>query len=452
MPIKNLTLGLCLLFSGAVEAQSKPYHIKPGDTIESISDRQQVSLRALLSANGLKKQSILRVGRAIVIPSNVVVTHHKHADSAGSETKSVASTQYVVRNGENDWSIAHRNNLSVHSLHLANPHVDWDALRLGTGLVIPHGYVTSKSARTTGAHLTKASSPKLRSYAIKSSDNDWILAHRLGLKTGQLHAINPHVKWDRLRPGQKILVPAGTALGEGRSVARIKSRHAIILSDDVTIRRNASRNAEAITTVDQGTRVTVLDRDGEWYRLRFPKGTEGWVRGDFLKATLVPHHLHDYQAIRSARRHGRSRGRHSTEIVANIPAAGSTLLKTAVSYRGVRYQWGSMSRSGTDCSGFTSQVFGRSGMKLPRTSQEQSSVGQKVDRTSMKPGDLVFFHTTRGRRVSHVGIYMGNGKFIHASSGGGHVQVNSLADGYYHNRFVTARRMAKSKSHAKPKA
>jgi len=102
-----------------------------------------------------------------------------------------------------------------------------------------------------------------------------------------------------------------------------------------------------------------------------------------------------------------------------------------------------MSRSATDCSGFTSQVFGREGYHLPRTSSEQATAGIPVRSKDLKPGDLVFFHTYRGRRVTHVGIYVGKGKFIHASSGGGQVQVNSLSDGYYKARLVAARRVAK---------
>jgi cell wall-associated NlpC family hydrolase len=119
------------------------------------------------------------------------------------------------------------------------------------------------------------------------------------------------------------------------------------------------------------------------------------------------------------------------------------ILSKAQSMRGVRYRWGASSRSATDCSGFTSQVFRSNGYRIPRTSVEQSRAGAKVDRGSLRPGDLVFFKTRRGTRVSHVGIYTGNGKFIHASSGGGKVQVNSLSDGYYNKRFVTARRVVK---------
>ncbi len=123
------------------------------------------------------------------------------------------------------------------------------------------------------------------------------------------------------------------------------------------------------------------------------------------------------------------------------------MLEFAESMKGVPYRYGAASRSGTDCSGFALQVLRHEGIKMPRTAAEQSTRGQHVGAGDLKPGDLVFFHTSRGSRISHVGIYMGNGKFIHASSGGGKVQVNSLSEGYYHKRFATARRVAKVKHH-----
>jgi peptidoglycan endopeptidase LytF len=147
----------------------------------------------------------------------------------------------------------------------------------------------------------------------------------------------------------------------------------------------------------------------------------------------------------------RKRVNHADSMVAmNLPGVGSErLLSTAEGFRGVRYRYGAASRSGTDCSGFTSQVFRSVGVRLPRVSRDQARIGTPVSGGQMKPGDLVFFHTMRGKRITHVGIYMGKNEFIHASSGGGRVQISSLNDRYYHNRFVTARRVvkgAKSKS------
>ena len=133
----------------------------------------------------------------------------------------------------------------------------------------------------------------------------------------------------------------------------------------------------------------------------------------------------------------------------DLPEAGSNrIVERAESFAGVRYRYGQMSRSGTDCSGFTSQVYRGLGVKLPRSSRDQARVGVPVTGGKMKPGDLVFFRTTRANRISHVGIYVGANKFIHASSGGGRVQVSSLNDRYYHNRFVAARRMVKTKQQA----
>ncbi|RYG48593.1 NlpC/P60 family protein, partial [bacterium] len=134
----------------------------------------------------------------------------------------------------------------------------------------------------------------------------------------------------------------------------------------------------------------------------------------------------------------------SYRMAASQRVAGSVTSR-AQTWRGVRYSYGAMSRRATDCSGFTSQVFKSVGVKLPRTSREQSGVGSKVGKGSLSAGDLVFFHTTRGKRISHVGIYMGGGKFIHASSGGGKVMVSNLNEGYYRNRFVTARRISGAK-------
>jgi cell wall-associated NlpC family hydrolase len=122
-----------------------------------------------------------------------------------------------------------------------------------------------------------------------------------------------------------------------------------------------------------------------------------------------------------------------------------SLMDKASSFLGVRYRYGAASRSATDCSGFTTQVFKSQGVKLPRTAREQSSRGQKVSRGELKAGDLVFFNT-RGSRVSHVGIYKGNGKFIHASSGGGKVMESSLDEGYYKRRFAGARRVISAKA------
>ncbi|GIP30763.1 hypothetical protein J23TS9_58930 [Paenibacillus sp. J23TS9] len=106
---------------------------------------------------------------------------------------------------------------------------------------------------------------------------------------------------------------------------------------------------------------------------------------------------------------------------------------------GTKYKTAGTTTSGFDCSGFTAYVFKHLGINLPHQSGSQFSMGSAVSRSDLRAGDLVFFNTS-GSGVSHVGIYVGDGKFAHASTSRG-VMVSSLSDSYYVNRYVGAKRV-----------
>jgi cell wall-associated NlpC family hydrolase len=117
----------------------------------------------------------------------------------------------------------------------------------------------------------------------------------------------------------------------------------------------------------------------------------------------------------------------------------------ALNMIGVRYRWGGNTPdSGLDCSGFVRYVFQDTlGLSLPRRAEEMSRVGEKVSMSNLKPGDLVFFNTMR-RSFSHVGIYIGDNKFVHSPSTGSTIRVDDLDDGYWEKRFQGARRVETS--------
>lgn len=116
------------------------------------------------------------------------------------------------------------------------------------------------------------------------------------------------------------------------------------------------------------------------------------------------------------------------------------LVATAESFIGVKYSWGGTSMDkGFDCSGLTMAVFQLNGLNLPRSSKEQYEIGAPVPRYKAKKGDLVFFITSQRKKISHVGIYVGNEAFIHAPGKDKKIRKDSLLNNYFRKRFVSVR-------------
>jgi len=129
------------------------------------------------------------------------------------------------------------------------------------------------------------------------------------------------------------------------------------------------------------------------------------------------------------------------QVKTTVGEKTNQMLGKAMTLLGVPYKRGGSSDSGFDCSGFVRHIYETSvGRLLPRRADEQAKTTEKIDRNELNPGDLVFFNTMR-RTFSHVGIYIGDGKFIHAPSAGKAVRVDDLRAAYWTKRFTGARRV-----------
>jgi hypothetical protein len=145
----------------------------------------------------------------------------------------------------------------------------------------------------------------------------------------------------------------------------------------------------------------------------------GWIDDFFVVQPVAQHHLIDPRL-----------------------SLGREIVRTAGRFVGKAYRWGGESaKAGFDCSGLTMTVYRLNGLDLPRSSREQFRAGNPIKRSELKEGDLVFFATVRrSQRVSHVGIYVGGGRFIHAPGRGKKIRSASLSSGYFKWRYVGARR------------
>jgi len=149
-----------------------------------------------------------------------------------------------------------------------------------------------------------------------------------------------------------------------------------------------------------------------------------------------------FNAAPSAEKPRHAIARFASRILARTSMIARGLTRDALRLLGTPYAFGGTSPSGFDCSGYVQHVFAMIGVHLPRTADAQYDAGSRI-RGGMQPGDLVFFQTYEPG-PSHVGIYLGNGRFAHASSSHG-VTISSLSDSYWAPRFIGAKRVAASR-------
>jgi len=211
-----------------------------------------------------------------------------------------------------------------------------------------------------------------------------------------------------------------------REFVNVNETVGMLKFDNIPILAAAGAWDEIISTYDTGDAFDVTGRYGsDWYQIRY-NGQVGFVERHVLDVSF------------------------SNSLVIIRPARGSTangdmideLVAYAKSYLGTPYRFGSMDASrGFDCSGFVSVVMRRFDIALQRSSASMAATnGTFVERNALMPGDLVFFATGARGRVSHVGIYIGDDRFIHSATRGG-VIISGMGETYYRTRYLRANRV-----------
>lgn len=193
------------------------------------------------------------------------------------------------------------------------------------------------------------------------------------------------------------------------------------------LRSGTSTKTNIIGRISAGEKVDVLGLSDGWYHVRYGD-KNGYIRSDLITLTEKPDSNHGISAKSIAQNSDMVYGRMGQEIATY-----------AQSFVGYPYVYGGSSPSGFDCSGFMQYLFGHFGVKINRTATAQLKDGYSVSYDSMRPGDIIYFGY--GHTASHVGMYIGNGNFVHAQSSRTGVVITSLSEKYYANRFLCAHRI-----------
>jgi cell wall-associated NlpC family hydrolase len=266
-----------------------------------------------------------------------------------------------------------------------------------------------------------------RTHLVRPGDTLYRIAIRYGTTVAALMEING-LRSDRIRAGQVLrlpsVLPARGAPPVPRSLIPVPAVAVlpevgadIVAPRPLRVRRGPKTYYTTLAIVEGGTPLRVLDVETGWIQVEAPGSDAGWVRADDLRAAPA--------------------------AAPPRPGAinGEDIVREAMRYLGTPYVWGGGSNRGVDCSGFVYVVFSGPMPQLTRRSSfDYFQMGTPVDRAGLRPGDLVFF-TTYAPGPSHVGIYAGEGRFLHASSGARRVLATPLGDAYYAARYVGARRL-----------
>ena len=193
----------------------------------------------------------------------------------------------------------------------------------------------------------------------------------------------------------------------------------------LNMRTGPATSYAKITTIAYGQSVNVLSTSNGWSNINY-SGSTGYVSSQYLQSTKP------------------SSSSSSNSGSTSVSSSASSVIAYAKTLLGKPYVWGAQGPNSFDCSGFTYYVFkNKAGIVLPRTSSAQSKYGTSVSWSNLKAGDLMFFDTNGANngQVSHVGLYIGNGQMIHASSSQRKIVITSVNTSYYKNAFVNARRV-----------
>lgn len=218
-----------------------------------------------------------------------------------------------------------------------------------------------------------------------------------------------------------------------------ESKTYYVNSSAVNVRAKSNTDSNVVTTVALNTEIKVVGEEADWYKVEV-NGTSGYMSKSLLSTEKTEVTTRSTTQDRTTTEKS-DKKEESAVNSAESSSKGEEIVAYAKKFLGCRYVYGGSGPNTFDCSGFTMYVYKHFGYSLAHTATVQATVGKYVAKSNLQPGDLIIFNDSDNVSIGHVGMYVGGGNFIHASSGSGKIIISSLSGAYYKARYVTARRL-----------
>ncbi len=289
-------------------------------------------------------------------------------------------------------------------------------------------------AFVNASSLRLRSSPSTTSTTLDFAERNEVVV--LLAKTGAWYKVSYNLQTGYMHSSYlKVMTRENAELGYGR-----------VNGSRVNIRSGPSTGYRTVAQANTGDSAYIIGINNQWFKVIYGS-TIGYIRSDFLDLTQIPYENRNSENKPLFFVGGKSTGlAPSPDALKNgssdteQPSLRQQVVDSAREYLGVPYVWGGSTPNGFDCSGLVQYVFNLHGISLPRTSKQQWTAGTEISRENLQPGDLVFFANTYTTGISHLGIYIGNNQFLHASSSKG-VIISSLSNTYWASHYHGARQI-----------
>lgn len=362
----------------------------------------KASVLAVLAIVFLTVTAAAAVIGTAVVKADSLRLRSEPSTSAPTVTYLTQGTQVQVHEALTGW---YKVSYGTYTGYVAAEYVDYTPASGTESVSAVSDSVGGTEASINGSAVNFRSGP--------STDDSIIASLELG---EQVTLLNVEDNWCQVVwNGQTGYVKADYVSVDGLAVANPRG---IVTGSCVNVRSIPSTEGSILTRVYAGNVVDLISLENGWYSISY-NGTTGYISADYIR---------EYTGSTAS-------------------SIGEEVVALALSYLGTPYAYGGASAKGFDCSGFTMFIFSQFGYSLPHSATSQwNESGEYVERADLQPGDLVMFcdpSRSNGKACSHVGIYIGNNEFVHASSGssGKYVRISSLSETYYDAYYKGAKRL-----------